>query len=161
MLLLGDPSKVTIWGESAGALSVGMHLTAYGGRDDSLFRHGIMESGSPVTYRTFNYNKLAFYDAANAVGCDDAADKLQCLREVSFETLHSWIGSKGSGLGWDPIIDGDFIKGKTSLQLAQGEFVQVPIISGANSDEGTAFGPAPVNTEEDFLNVIQGSSHLS
>ena len=41
----GDRSKVTIWGESAGAGSVGWHITAYNGRDDGLFRAGIMESG--------------------------------------------------------------------------------------------------------------------
>ena len=43
-----NTSKVTIWGESAGAYSVGAHLVAYGGRDDSLFRAGIMESGNPI-----------------------------------------------------------------------------------------------------------------
>ena len=31
--------------QSAGAASVGFHLTAYNGRDDNLFRGGIMESG--------------------------------------------------------------------------------------------------------------------
>jgi triacylglycerol lipase len=40
----GDPSKVTLWGESAGASGVGMQLIAYGGRDDGLFRGAIAES---------------------------------------------------------------------------------------------------------------------
>ncbi|KAK6086421.1 carboxylesterase family protein [Seiridium cupressi] len=44
----GDPSKVTVWGESAGASSIGWQLLAYGGRDDGLFRAAILESGSPV-----------------------------------------------------------------------------------------------------------------
>jgi carboxylesterase type B len=44
----GDASKVTIWGESAGAFSVGFHLIAYGGRDDGLFRGAIAESGNPL-----------------------------------------------------------------------------------------------------------------
>ena len=33
----GDPRKVTLFGQSGGALSIGKQLTAYGGRDDGLF----------------------------------------------------------------------------------------------------------------------------
>ncbi|KAF2627318.1 alpha/beta-hydrolase [Macroventuria anomochaeta] len=40
--------EVTIIGESAGAASVGIHLIAYGVRDDKLFSAAIMESGAPL-----------------------------------------------------------------------------------------------------------------
>jgi len=40
---IGDSDKVTIWGESAGASSVGFQLTAYGGKDEKLFRGAVMQ----------------------------------------------------------------------------------------------------------------------
>lgn len=44
----GDPMKVTIWGESAGAFSVGYHLIANNGNNEGLFRAAIMESGANI-----------------------------------------------------------------------------------------------------------------
>ncbi|UKZ94625.1 uncharacterized protein TrAFT101_009481 [Trichoderma asperellum] len=154
----GDPNKITIWGESAGALSVGMHLTAYGGRDDCLFRGAIMESGNPVFYGNLgSWNRTSFTTAVNSLGCSSASDKLQCLRQIPFATLNAWINTTQSFLGWQPLVDGDFIQGYTSLQLKRGQFVHVPIISGANSDEGTAFGPIGINSTQDFLNRLKST----
>jgi carboxylesterase type B len=133
-----------------------MHLTAYGGRNDQLFRGAIMESGNPVYYGNLGgWNRTSFSIAANSLGCGSAPDKLQCLRQIPFETLNAWVSTAGLSLGWQPVVDGDFIQGYTSLQLAKGQFVHVPIISGANSDEGTAFGPKGINTTEDFLNRLE------
>lgn len=63
----------------------------------------------------------------------------------------------GSNL-WNPTLDGDFVARYGSEQLADGSFVHVPIISGANSDEGTAFSPAGVNTEADLESYLNRMS---
>lgn len=44
----GDPSQVTIFGESAGGLSVGMHLLSP--MSSGLFNKAIIQSGAPLTY---------------------------------------------------------------------------------------------------------------
>ncbi|KAF8838657.1 alpha/beta-hydrolase, partial [Paxillus ammoniavirescens] len=44
----GDPTKVTIWGESPGAMSVALQLVTNGGDPDGLFRAAFMRSGSPI-----------------------------------------------------------------------------------------------------------------
>jgi len=64
----GDPSKVTIFGESAGAASVGFHLLSPGSAD--LFRSAIMQSaaaGAPWAYVDPEAAKNAAYELAELV----------------------------------------------------------------------------------------------
>lgn len=51
-------------------------------------------------------------------------------------------------------MDGDFVQKYTSLQLADGDFVKVPIIIGANTDEGTAFSPIAINSTDEFYSYL-------
>lgn len=153
----GDPDKVTIWGESAGAGSVGIHLTAYNGRDDHLFRAAISESGGPILLGgpANATASQAYYDSAvAATGCSSATDTLSCLRHAPFDKLNGAFNTTYGTSSLFPYIDGSLIAGPASEQLPAGKFVHVPYLIGTNFDEGTAFSSQGINTDSDFNNML-------
>lgn len=148
---------MTIQGESAGASSVGYQLTAYGGRDDKLFRGAIMQSGNPVFYGAMNggsYYQPLFNQIVNNASCNNTLDRLDCLRHVPFEQLNAIINTTGIAQAWSPAVDGDFLEQYGSKALAEGRFLHVPIVDGANSDEGLSFAPPAINTTQQFYSYI-------
>lgn len=147
----GDPDRVVAWGESAGAQSIAYHLFAYDGRDDKLFRGAILESGGPTGAQV---ESLSWYNSAvenltRTVDCWGASDQLACLREVDQDTLFAAHPS----VVWNPLLDGDFLTGYPSQLMQEGKYVKVPLLIGANTDEGFAIS-GTLNTEEDIFHSI-------
>jgi carboxylesterase type B len=75
------------------------------------------------------------------------------LREVPYATLNNIINSTFSG-SFGPTIDGDFVRTYSSIAVENGRFVRVPLLIGANSDEGTSSTPTGVNNDADFSNIL-------
>ncbi|KAL3601460.1 hypothetical protein FPOAC2_05721 [Fusarium poae] len=152
----GDASKVTIFGESAGGGNVGYQATAYGGRDDKLFRGIIAQSGADGTdMKNLTQPERRYNIIAEAAGCGDASDKLSCLREVSFEKLNA-TSTKVPG-NFYPVVDNDFIPDYPSKLLENGKFVKVPLMTGTNADEGSFFAGPGVDNDEQFAAAIMSN----
>ena len=75
------------WGESAGAISVALHMVSNNGNQDGLFRGAIMQSGGPIPVGDIE-NGQQYYDAiVEKTGCSKSADTLDCLRKVQYNTF--------------------------------------------------------------------------
>ncbi|CCH44004.1 Acetylcholinesterase [Wickerhamomyces ciferrii] len=165
----GDPNHIVIWGESAGAISVGKLLNndKYLG---SYLKGGIMESGSNVFTNILpastEQNEDDFTKLLQHFQCDQAIDYLECLQKIDSKSLQNAFNTTNGILtkGWGfPYIDGDVITGSGYDVLQSGEgFHKVPILIGTNTDEGSAFVNKTLNTTEQTENYLQKSfPHLS
>ena len=64
-----------------------MQLLTNGGNPEGLFRGAIMHSGSPLPVGDIEAQQEQYDAIVRSTGCAEAADTLQCLREVPADTL--------------------------------------------------------------------------
>ncbi|KAH9040242.1 carotenoid ester lipase precursor [Lactarius hengduanensis] len=150
----GDPSKVTIWGESAGAISVSLHMLANKGNQEGLFRGAIMQSGGPIPVGDIE-NGQPYYDfMVQKTGCSGSSDTLGCLRKVPYTTFKkamdespNFFAYQASGLilAWMPRVDGVFLTEPPQYSVLRGHVSNVPMITGNCDDEGSLFSISTIN----------------
>jgi para-nitrobenzyl esterase len=132
----GDPRKVTIFGESAGGISVCAQLASPLAR--GLFQRAITQSG-PCTARS---RTLASAEASGAglaarLGCADAATQVACMRGKGVAEI---LAAGGQALGsFGPVVGGALLPRQIPDAIASGRFNHVPVIEGTNHDEYRLF----------------------
>jgi para-nitrobenzyl esterase len=128
----GDPLNVTIFGESAGGLSVFSQLVSPPAA--GLFHKAIIESGAyALNTQTLAAAEAAGTAFATAAGCSSQTSA--CLRALPVPAILAFENPAG----YTPNIDGEFFPVSLGTALATGQFHRVPIIQGSNHDEWRLF----------------------
>ncbi|XP_078526161.1 acetylcholinesterase isoform X2 [Lissotriton helveticus] len=143
----GNPKSITIFGESAGAASVGMHLLSLNSR--SLFQRAILQSGGPTApWATLTPTEIRRRTKllAKLVGCErnNDTDLVNCLRTKHPQELidEEWSVLPQPSVfrfAFVPVVDGDFLPEPAESMLNLGNFKETDILVGVNSNEGSYF----------------------
>ena len=138
----GDPDNVTIFGESAGGMSVGALLAMPSAR--GLFHKAIPQSGSCDTISSIaRANRTAERVLAK---CGVSADDIEAIRALPVGRLLTGVlGADGKtpnralGMASQPVVDGTVIPRELIEMVAQGTAAGVAVMVGSNLEEWKLF----------------------
>jgi para-nitrobenzyl esterase len=148
----GDPANVTIFGESAGGISMYVHLTSP--KSSGLFQRvivseGYSNAGQGLPNVFASTEAMADQNSASFVAatpCAGSSQPLTCLRGASVLSLVDADGA--AGLPWPPVVDNFLLPADPATLLAEGTFNKVPIVfqvanQASNSDAHVQYLSCP------------------
>ncbi|KAG1938284.1 uncharacterized protein ces2b [Pimephales promelas] len=131
----GDPGLVTIFGESAGGVSVSLHVLSP--LSANLFHHAIAESGTAAMDGLMSPNPLVLAQAVGSVsGCDISSTKtiVDCVMQLTEEDILT-IAKGHPEFRFGVTVDGQFLPKSAADLLQSHQFNKVPLITGITNDE--------------------------
>ncbi|XP_072111502.1 cholinesterase-like [Mobula birostris] len=143
----GNPNSVTLFGESAGAASIHLHILSP--KSHSLFTRAIMQSGScnaPWAVLPDAEAKHRASILAHRLSCTFNNDTalVNCLhhkhpKEIVDKSLGIVTDSLLSGYTFKPVVDGDFLTDVPDELIQMKKLKKLQILVGVNKDEGSYF----------------------
>jgi para-nitrobenzyl esterase len=128
----GDPARVTLAGQSAGAVDACLLMTSP--MAAGLFQRAIMQSGECQS--TLNKDLRTEEESGERLARD--LGEFQKLRSASAaDILSAWSGDPS--LDFEAIVDGWIVPRQPATIFAEGRQLHVPVIVGSNADEATVF----------------------
>ncbi|KAL1725215.1 Alpha/Beta hydrolase protein [Schizophyllum commune] len=139
----GNPSDVTIWGESSGGGSVHHHVVANGGKTSpALFNTAIISSSfhPPEYYVDDDVSEAIYDEVLKQTGCQN----LDCLRKIDDIVLQKLnlnmcVSAFSNTHPFAPVIDRTFIRESPSQAVAEGRVNGKHLLAVTNANEGEMF----------------------
>jgi carboxylesterase type B len=128
----GDASRITIFGQSAGSVSVGYH--AYAWETDPIVAGYILESGTPHSWAplTPEVGASHWFNASGTLGCGTSGDVLACMQAANLTSLLAAIAAvpfdPTNALfqpQFQPVIDDITVFSDYSALAAAGKFAKL------------------------------------
>lgn len=158
----GDCTRITVFGQSAGSVSVA--YLAYAHPDDPIVAGYIMESGTPHSWMplTPEIAALHWYNASSTLGCGAVGDVLSCMQskntsevlaafaKVPFDPTDALYQPQ-----FQPVQDNITVFHDYSALAAAGKFAKLPLLIGNNNLESAFYRIAAFATSKAFTTTQQ------
>ncbi|KAI9656114.1 MAG: hypothetical protein M1831_004685 [Alyxoria varia] len=153
----GDPDKVTVIGESAGAGSIEHHLVAFKGTNKPLFRRAVIQSPAFQLLPSPAQSEATFkelLDYANVTSLSELR-KLPAQKLIEANGLQIATSPYGQ-YTYGPVVDNVLIRELPGKALSAGHYIKdVDIMVGHNINEGIVFTDPFLKTDEGFRSYIR------
>jgi acetylcholinesterase len=141
----GDPDRITLWGQSAGAIAADHYNFAY--PEDPIVSSYILHSGTAtLDFTAPDPGQTNFTFVAEHFGCAplDPVEELDCMRKVDAADITLFIkyysqNATQPGLAFVPLVDNTTLFSNHTARALAGKFSKKPALIGNADNEGSSF----------------------